>query len=130
MAKDKKTHYVGKAGQLAVMGEFALLGYNVSMPEIDYGDDVFVTQEDQAQMWRIQVKTATPTKKPDTVQNPRSYRYQLVVGEEFLLNPADNPPVYIIFALRTPERWRFLVIGRSRLAEYHQQDNVGYAKDG
>jgi hypothetical protein len=33
--------YVGKAGQLAVMGEFLLRGYNVAMPEVDVGDEIF-----------------------------------------------------------------------------------------
>jgi hypothetical protein len=34
--------YKGKAGHLAVMGEPCLRGYNVAMPEIDKGDDVFI----------------------------------------------------------------------------------------
>ena len=33
-----ETQYTGKAGQLAVMGEFTLRGYNVAMPEIDKGE--------------------------------------------------------------------------------------------
>ena len=36
--------YVGKAGHLAVMGELALRGYNVAMPEMDIGDDLFVVK--------------------------------------------------------------------------------------
>ena len=52
--------HVGKAGQLAVMSEFALRGYNVAIPEIDTGDDVFVVNDQKGAMSRIQVKTANP----------------------------------------------------------------------
>ena len=34
--------HIGKAGHLAVMAEFANRGYNVAIPEIDIGDDIFV----------------------------------------------------------------------------------------
>ena len=36
------THYIGKAGHLAVVVELALQGYNVAVPEIDEGDDILV----------------------------------------------------------------------------------------
>lgn len=122
---EKRTQYVGKAGQLAVMAEFAVRGYNVSMPEIDYGDDVFVTLQDTAKIWRIQVKTATPTKKPKTVNNPRSERYQLAIGKAFLNDADDNPPVYVVFCLRYLNSWRSVVLQRSRLAEYHKDQHIG-----
>ena len=38
-------NYVGKGGHLAVMGEFLLRGYNVAMPEVDVGDDIFVVHD-------------------------------------------------------------------------------------
>ena len=44
------------------MAELALLGYNVSLPEVDKGDDVFVVNDDTGQLWRLQVKGATPQK--------------------------------------------------------------------
>lgn len=39
-------NYTGKSGQLAVMAEFLIRGYNVAMPEVDEGDDVFVVHHD------------------------------------------------------------------------------------
>ena len=45
------THYIGKAGHLAVMGELALRGYNVAMPEIDEGDDIFVVRKGASLVW-------------------------------------------------------------------------------
>lgn len=35
--------YVGRAGQMAVMSEFLVRGYNVAIPEVDVGDDIFVS---------------------------------------------------------------------------------------
>jgi hypothetical protein len=37
--------YIGKAGHLAFMGELCLRGYNVAMPEIDKGDDIFIVND-------------------------------------------------------------------------------------
>jgi hypothetical protein len=34
--------YTGKSGQLAVMAELVSRGYNVAVPEVDAGDDIFV----------------------------------------------------------------------------------------
>ena len=39
-----RENYVGRAGQLAVMSEFLLRGYNVAIPEVDEGDDVLVVR--------------------------------------------------------------------------------------
>ncbi|MFN9622301.1 MAG: hypothetical protein ACK587_05640 [Cyanobacteriota bacterium] len=39
------SQYVGKAGHLAVMGELSLRGYNVALPEIDKGDDIFAVND-------------------------------------------------------------------------------------
>ena len=37
----KNNAYTGKSGQLAAMGELAWRGYNVALPEMDVGDDIF-----------------------------------------------------------------------------------------
>ncbi|UUO08694.1 hypothetical protein M4951_10325 [Blastopirellula sp. J2-11] len=57
------TQYIGKAGHLAVMSEFCIRGYNVAMPEIDIGDDVFVVNDTSGAYWRIQVKGTEETRK-------------------------------------------------------------------
>jgi hypothetical protein len=38
------------------MAELALLGYNVAIPEIDTGDDVFVLNDQTGQLSRIQLR--------------------------------------------------------------------------
>lgn len=53
--------YLGKAGQLEVMSELLSRGWNVAVPEVDRGDDIFVVRDHDGHFMRIQVKTATAT---------------------------------------------------------------------
>ena len=57
----KFNHYLGKAGHLVVMSEFLMLGWNVAIPEVDIGDDIFVVQDDNGTLRRVQVKTSNHT---------------------------------------------------------------------
>lgn len=50
--------YLGKAGQLVVMSNFLLRGWNVATPEVDVGDDIFVVEDKKGIFYRVQVKTA------------------------------------------------------------------------
>ena len=59
----KFNQYLGKAGHLAVMSEFLMLGWNVAIPEVDIGDDIFVVQDDNGTLRRVQVKTSTSTQR-------------------------------------------------------------------
>ena len=54
----KYNQYLGKAGQLFVMSELLFRGWNVAIPEVDVGDDIFVVKDDSGQLQRVQVKTA------------------------------------------------------------------------
>jgi hypothetical protein len=110
-----RNQYVGRAGQLAVMGELALRGYNVAMPEIDEGDDVLVYRASTAQIWRLQVKTARPKHQVG------SRRYDFRIRGKQITTPA-NPPVHFVFAMRTDAGWSFVVISQAVLNNYLQQD--------
>lgn len=55
----KFNQYVGKAGHLFVMSEFLMPGWNVAIPEVDIGDDIFVVQDSNGTLRRVQVKTST-----------------------------------------------------------------------
>jgi hypothetical protein len=37
--------YLGKAGQFASMSYFLMRGWNVAIPEVDVGDDLFVVDD-------------------------------------------------------------------------------------
>ena len=54
--------YIGRAGQMAVMSEFLCRGYNVAIPEVDVGDDIFVVRDLDGAFSRIQVKTSISVK--------------------------------------------------------------------
>ena len=51
----KANLYVGRAGQMAVMAEFLVRGYNVAVPEVDVGDDIFVVKDNDGEYSRVQV---------------------------------------------------------------------------
>lgn len=110
------TQYVGKAGHLAVMGELSLLGYNVALPEVDIGDDIFAVNDTTGAMWRLQVKTSRGRTQA------RSHAYQFRVRETAIQNP-QTPELHFIFVMRTLDRWRFLIMDRAVLRQLrpHQQ---------
>jgi hypothetical protein len=54
----KQNLYTGRSGQFAVMAEFLRRGYNVAIPEIDIGEDIFVVRDADGELSRIQVKAA------------------------------------------------------------------------
>jgi hypothetical protein len=111
-------NYVGKGGHLAVMGEFLLRGYNVAMPEVDVGDDIFVVHDRAGRLWRIQVKTA--------IGKVRGYGYsgQFAVPLKQLVKTKD-PDLFFVFALRKGSQWDHLVIPRRRLLIEHRKYRVG-----
>lgn len=104
--------YVGKAGHLAVMSELAWRGYNVALPEIDIGDDIFVVDDRYSTrpLRRIQVKTA----KEMTHQ---ANSYQVAVTDSQINTDSD---LFFVFALRRKDedRWRFIVLHRADLKHY------------
>lgn len=113
------TQYVGKAGHLAVMGELCLRGYNVSMPEIDKGDDVFVVKDESGAMWRLQVKTSLGS------ANKSSRRYQFRI-KNGAIQKAQTPELHFIFVMRKGVRtWRYLVMDRAVLRNYVNNHSVG-----
>jgi PD-(D/E)XK endonuclease len=99
------THYIGKAGQCAVMAELALRGYNVSIPEIDVGDDIFVLNDSSGRLFRIQVKTATGKK---LARNDRAYRCQFSLKRSHVKNSRKTGSHYVLVA-RCGGAWRYLV---------------------
>jgi hypothetical protein len=113
-----KSSYVGKAGQLAVMAEYLLRGYNVAMPEVDEGDDVFVVENRSGELWRVQVKTAIAQRRG------KSWRgtYSVSVNQ---LETERKPNLYFVFALRRESTREFLLVSRAALQEEVQNYQIG-----
>jgi hypothetical protein len=105
-----KAHYTGKAGQFAVMAELSWRGYNVAIPEVDIGDDVFVLNDASGQLSRIQVKTATGVK----LKRTDAYRCQFSARMSHI-NDAQIQGSHYVLAGRCGRAWRILVFERGIL---------------
>jgi len=112
------THYIGKAGHLAIMGELCFRGYNVSMPEIDKGDDVFIVNDASGAMWRLQAKTSGGT------AHANSRKYQFRVRENQIELP-HTPELHFAFIMRGDHHWHFLLMDRAVLRNYVRNQNMG-----
>lgn len=97
--------YLGKAGHLTVMSEFLTRGWNVAIPEVDIGDDIFVVQDDNGTLRRVQVKTSSATLREN------GFSGQFIVPLTQLKN-ITNIPVHYVFIVRHDEQWTKPVIIR------------------
>jgi hypothetical protein len=57
MIKNNERLYKGKAGQLYIMSLLLARGWNVAIPEVDTGDDIFVVKDRSGDFRKVQVKT-------------------------------------------------------------------------
>jgi hypothetical protein len=115
---EKRSH-LGMAGHYAAMSEFLYRGYNVAVPAVDIGDDVYVVEDQVGTMWRLQVKTSdAPEARIGTYQLSRRQLREIKANELFFM-----------FMIRSVNRWRFILIRRDKLAElrdaFEQADRSG-----
>jgi len=113
-------HYVGKAGQLAVMAELAWRGYNVAIPEIDIGDDIFARDDRSGSLSRVQVKTATGKKLK---RREGAYRCQFSIPESHV-SSASSGTHYVLVG-RCGGNWRYLVFKRYILSRLLTNGTLG-----
>lgn len=115
----KQSLYVGRAGQMAVMAEFLLRGWNVALPEVDVGEDIFVVKDETGDLSRVQVKTATAK----SLQIGYSAQFNISLSQ---LLTKRVPDLVYVFALRSFEGWGpFVVVGRDEFAREHENHGVG-----
>jgi hypothetical protein len=120
----KFNQYLGKAGHLAIMSEFLMLGWNVAIPEVDIGDDIFVVQDDNGTLRRVQVKTSTSTSRKD------SFSGQFSVSVKNLQN-ISNIPVHYVFIVRHNDEWsKPVIIRQDYLLNHFENDKVGSESKG
>lgn len=117
----KFNQYIGKAGHLAVMSEFLMRGWNVVIPEVDIGDDIFVVQDNDGTLRKVQVKTATSTIR----QSKFSGQFQVPLKQ---LRNISKIPVHYIFIIRHKDNWaRPVIIRQDNLLDHFENNNVGSA---
>ena len=111
--------YLGKAGHLIVMSEFLLRGWNVAIPEIDIGDDIFVVQDESGTLRRVQVKTSTSTKR----LNGFSGRFKIPLKQ---LRNLGDVPVHYAFIARNSNYWtKPIIIRQDVLLNHFEFDKIG-----
>lgn len=116
--------YLGKAGHLTVISEFLTRGWNVAIPEVDIGDDIFVVQDDNGTLRRVQVKTSTSTQR----QNSFSAKFNVPLPQ---LRNIANIPVHYVFIVRNNEQWtKPLIIRQDYLLDYLQNFKIGTEHNG
>lgn len=120
----KFNQYLGKAGHLTIMSEFLMLGWNVAIPEVDIGDDIFVVQDDNGTLRRVQVKTSTSTTRKD------SFSGQFSVSIKNLRN-ISNILVHYIFLVRHNDEWsKPVIIRQDYLLNHFENNKVGSLAKG
>ncbi len=115
----KFNQYLGKAGHLAVMSEFLMLGWNVAIPEVDVGDDIFVVQDEQGTLRKVQVKTSAATQRKSGLSG------QFSVSAKNLRN-ISNILVHYVFILRYNNKWlEPVIIRQDFLLDLYQNNHIG-----
>jgi hypothetical protein len=116
--------YLGKAGHLAVMSEFLTRGWNVAIPEVDIGDDIFVVQDESGTLRRVQVKTSTSTVRLSSF----SAKFNVPLTQ---LKNITNILVHYVFVVRHNDQWtKPIIIRQDYLLDHWQNDNLGSEYEG
>ena len=104
---------------MAVMSEFLDRGYNVAVPEVDIGDDLFVVRDSSGEYWRIQVKTSKATR----TSSGTSTQYNLRLSQ---LAEPTVPDTWYVFVRRSDAGWGdFMLIRQPELYDYHEALQMG-----
>lgn len=123
MPSQMQNLYMGRSGHLAVMAEFLHRGYNAAIPEVDRGDDIFVVQDDNGELSRIQVKAANGKGRK------RWYAQYAIPLDQ--LAKVHIPDLWYVFAIWHESRWKdFLVIKSKDLNDRRVFPGLGSEKNG
>jgi hypothetical protein len=111
--------YFGKAGHLFVMSEFLLRGWNVAIPEVDVGDDIFVVKDFNGELVRVQVKTS----KAMYLKNG-GYSAQFKLSLKQLRDSIKE--VSYVFVVRETNNWNLpIIIDQQILLGLYENQSLG-----
>jgi hypothetical protein len=108
---DKKTHF-GRAGEYFAMSELLLRGWNVAVPVVDVGDDVFVIDDNDKTTWRLQVKAAEGEAVPEANGGGVKAKFTL---SRVQLRTGQPIELFFMLVVRHQRRWRLLIVPRLAL---------------
>lgn len=101
------------------MAEFLSRGYNVAVPEVDIGDDIFVVRDGSVEYSKVQVKTAVATK----LKNGYAAKYSIRFDQ---LSAISVPEIWYVFANRLEDKWQsFLIVSRPTLFSLYRLNKFG-----
>jgi len=116
--------YLGKAGHLMVMSEFLTRGWNVAIPEVDIGSDIFVVQDDTGTLKRVQVKTSTSTVR----KNSFSGQFNVPLIQ---LTDLVTTPFHYVFIVRHNDQWtKPVIIRQDYLFDHFEKNKIGSEHNG
>ena len=111
--------YFVKAGHLFVMSEILLRGWNVAIPEVDVGDDIFVVKDFNGELVRVQVKTS----KAIYLKNG-GYTAQFKLSLKQLRDSIKE--VSYVFVVRETNNWNLpVIIDQQILLELYENQSLG-----
>lgn len=107
--------YTGMSGQFVAMSEFLWRGYNVAVPAVDVGEDIFVVEAENATLRRVQVKTAGTG-----VVKAGAKTVQFTLSRSQLNLVLGGSPLFFMLLARWDDvdagkHWRFILIRRDQL---------------
>lgn len=114
-SNEKRTHF-GRAGEFFAMSELLLRGWNVAVPVVDVGEDVFVIDDNDKTTRRVQVKSSLIRRNTKTNLLEASF----TLSRTQLRSAHATPLIYMLLA-RESVHWRFFVIPRLRLFKIHNR---------
>ena len=111
--------YLGKAGELASRSEFLIHGYNVAVPDVDVGEDIFIVENASGRVWRVQVRT--------TFGKRKRYGFSARVFVSLKqLNATFRPPLVYVFAIRKDVgQWEFVIVPQTVLFAEYETHGIG-----
>lgn len=107
---------------MAVLAVLLNRGYNVAVPEVDRGDDLFVVHDETGRLFRIQVKSATGKGK-------RRVSGAFNISLNQLRTPRMPDLHYVLVLLHADGRREFLIISRKELLELWEIEGIGHVTD-
>lgn len=107
---------------MTVVAKLLHRGYNVAVPEVDRGDDLYVVDERTGEMARVQVKSATGKGKKRVAG-----AFNISLAQ---LETPRQPELIYVLVLYRDGGWRdYLVIPRDELHRLHFVQRVGHLTD-
>src|SRR5688572_751771 len=90
--------FFAKSGNLFVISEFLLRGWNVANSQIEANDDTFIVHDEKGTFRRIQVKTA----ESNGTKNKINARFRIPL---YQLRNIGHVRLYYVFTVRHLAHW-------------------------